>query len=102
MASADNPRLPLTSGTTPIVKYTEMRNQTESPSTTISMPTKPTSSSPFSGSKDSDRVKKQSSSTVNDYELRRMPTKQRRFVKKTLMANVGYRLAKRKDLHIQR
>jgi hypothetical protein len=95
MASNDNPRLPLTSGTTPIVRYTEMRSQTDSPSTAIPMTTNP-------GSTDSNRAKKQSSSTFNDYELRRMPTKQRRFVKKTLMANVGYRLAKRKELHIQR
>ena len=31
-----------------------------------------------------------------------MPTRQRRVVKKTLMANVGYRLGKRKELHIRR
>ena len=48
------------------------------------------------------RLKSQHSLTINEYELRRMPTQQRRVVKKTLMANVGYRLAKRKQLHIQR
>jgi hypothetical protein len=47
-------------------------------------------------------LKKQSSLPANEYELRRLPTQQRRVVKKTLMANVGYRLAKRKELHIQR
>ncbi len=106
MASGDNPRLPLTSGATPIVKYTEMRSQTETPSTTISMTTMSTSPPPLLSSRpssiDSNRLKKQNSLTVNDYELRRMPTKQRRFVKKTLMGNVGYRLAKRKQLHIER
>jgi hypothetical protein len=47
------------------------------------------------------RTKKQNS-LPNEYELRRMPTRQRRVVKKSLMANVGYRLAKRKALHIRR
>ena len=37
MASADNPRLPLTSGTTPVVKYTEMRNQNQTSSTSITI-----------------------------------------------------------------
>jgi hypothetical protein len=102
MASDDNPRLPLTSGTSPIVKYTEMRSQTDSPSTTISMTSMPPVSPPFTSSNESNRMKKQNSVPVNNYELRRLPTQQRRVVKKTLMANVGYRLAKRKELHIQR
>ena len=102
MASGDNPRLPLTSGTSPIVKYTEMRSQTEPSSTTIPMTTLPPVSPPFSTSHESNRINKQNSLTVNNYELRRLPTQQRRVVKKTLMANVGYRLAKRKELHIQR
>jgi hypothetical protein len=102
MASADNPRLPLTSGTSPIVKYTEMRNQMEPSSTTIPMTTITTQSQPYSSSTEPNRIKNQSSLPFNDYELRRLPTKQRRVVKKTLMANVGYRLAKRKELHIQR
>jgi hypothetical protein len=102
MASGDNPRLPLTSGTSPIVKYTEMRNQTESPSTTIPMTAIPPVSPPFSSSNESNRMKKQSSLPVSNYELRRLPTRQRRVVKKTLMTNVGYRLARRKELHIQR
>ena len=105
MASGDNPRLPLTSGASPIVKYTEMRSQTETPSTAITMTTMSTASPPsssFPGSIDSDRLKKQHSSKMNDYELRRMPTQQRRFAKKALMGNVGYRLAKRKKLHIER
>lgn len=99
MASNDNPRLPLTSGTSPVVKYTEMRNQTDSPSTTITISNTPPVSPPFV---DSNRLTKDNSLSVNNYELRRLPTRQRRVVKKTLMANVGYRLAKRKELHIQR
>jgi hypothetical protein len=102
MTSADNPRLPLTSGASPIVKYTEMRSQNDSPSTSITITTLPTVSPPFSSTNEPNRMKKQSSLPVNDYELRRLPTQQRRVVKKTLMANVGYRLAKRKQLHIQR
>lgn len=102
MASNDNPRLPLTSGTSPIVKYTEMRNQNESPSTSITMTSIPSSSQPFNNSDASNRMNKQQSLPMNNYELRRLPTRQRRVVKKTLMANVGYRLAKRKELHIQR
>ncbi len=103
MASSDNPRLPLTSGTTPIVKYTEMRSQSDLPSTTITMTNiPPVSSPPFTSSNQSNRIKKRHSISVNNYELRRLPTQQRRVVKKTLMTNVGYRLAKRKELHIQR
>jgi hypothetical protein len=94
MAAADNPRLPLTSATSSIVKYTEMRNPTAPPSTMISMTGIPPAAS--------NPLQKQGSVAINDYELRRMPTQQRRFVKKTLMANVGYRLAKRKQLHIER
>ena len=94
MAAADNPRLPLTSATSSIVKYTEMRNPTAPPSTMISMTGIPATVS--------NRLQKQASVAINEYELRRMPTQQRRFVKKTLMANVGYRLAKRKQLHIER
>lgn len=94
MASAnDNPRLPLTSRTAPVVKYMEMRDETDTSSSRISIT--PTPSSPK-------RVVNQSSITINEYELRRMPTGKRRVVKKTLMANVGYRLGKRKQLHIQR
>lgn len=103
MASGDNPRLPLTSGASPIVKYTEMRSQGESsPSTSIVMPTIPPASPTLLNSDGQNRFKKQNSVPVNDYELRRLPTQQRRVVKKTLMANVGYRLAKRKELYIQR
>lgn len=91
MALADNPRLPLTSGNTPVVKYTEMRSQTDPTSTTLNITSMP-----------SNRVKTQQSLSINEYELRRMPTRQRRVVKKTLMANVGYRLGKRKNLHIRR
>jgi len=93
MASpSDNPRIPLTSAATPIIKYTEMRtsNQPASSSTSTSSPNR------------TFRLKSQQSLTINEYELRRMPTQQRRVVKKTLMANVGYRLAKRKQLHIHR
>lgn len=102
MASGDNPRLPLTSGSSPVVKYTEMRNPTDSPSTTITMASIPPVSPPFTSSNELNRMKKQNSLSANNYELRRLPTQQRRVVKKTLMANVGYRLAKRKELHIQR
>lgn len=107
MSSNDNPRLPLTSAATSITKYTEMRNQTDTPSTTISIPPSPpapTVSAPSLNwnSSDSTRLTKQGSVNVNEYELRRMPTGQRRFVKKTLMGNVGYRLGKRKQLHIER
>lgn len=102
MASGDNPRLPLTSGASPIVKYTEMRSQGESPSTSITMATIPPVSPTLLNSNEQNRFKKQGSVPVNDYELRRLPTQQRRVVKKELMANVGYRLAKRKELHIQR
>jgi hypothetical protein len=94
MASPDNPRLPLTSGTSHVVKYMEMRNETQSLSTSIAI-TATTSSSP-------NPAKSKHSLPMNEYELRRMPTRQRRVVKKTLMANVGYRLGKRKTLHIQR
>ncbi|CAF1124149.1 unnamed protein product [Adineta ricciae] len=97
MAAADNPRLPLTSATAPIVRYTEMRDQTDSPSTTITITTRRDSPST-----EIQRRNKQGNSTMNSYELRRMPTQQRRFVKKTLMGNVGYRLARRKELHIER
>jgi len=103
MASNDNPRLPLTSGTSPIIKYTEMRNQNDSPSTSITMTTIPSSSQSSTNNADeSDRMNKQQSLSINNYELRRLPTRQRRVVKKNLMSNVGYRLAKRKELHIQR
>ncbi|CAF0895016.1 unnamed protein product [Rotaria sp. Silwood1] len=95
MASADNPRLPLTSRTTPVVKYMEMRNQTQSPSTSITI----TPTTPLSSRR---RSENQSSLTKNDYELRRISARKRHVVKKTLMANVGYRLGKRKDLHIRR
>jgi hypothetical protein len=94
MALRDNPRLPLTSGNTPVVNYTEMRNQTQTASTNINMTTIPSSPSPSQ--------KKKFSIAINNNELRRMPTQQRRVAKKSLMANVGYRLAKRKALHIQR
>jgi hypothetical protein len=94
MASADNPRLPLTTGATTVVKYMEMRNKNQTSSSSITItPTPPSSAS--------NRLKSQNS-LPNEYELRRMPTGQRRVVKKTLMANVGYRLGKRKDLHIRR
>lgn len=98
MASpVDNPRIPLTSAATPIVKYTEMRASNQQTSTTnISIPTTPTSVNRNS------RLKTQRSLPINEYELRRMPIQQRRVVKKTLMANVGYRLGKRKELHIHR
>lgn len=103
MSSGDNPRLPLTSATSSIIKYTEMSNQTASPSTMITMSNISSSSSPAHiNSNHSDQFNKQSSLAISEYELRRMPTQQRRFVKKTLMANVGYRLAKRKQLHIER
>lgn len=105
MSSNDNPRLPLTSATTSITKYTEMRNQTDSPATAISMPPSPPpppASSTDWNSSEPTRLKKQGSVTMNEYELRRMPTRQRRVVKKTLMGNVGYRLGKRKQLHIER
>ncbi|CAF0879252.1 unnamed protein product [Rotaria sp. Silwood1] len=102
MASGDNPRLPLTSGASPIVKYTEMRSHTDIPSTTITMTTMPTSPSPFSTSTDPNQPKKDNGLTVDTYELRRISTQERRVMKKALMANVGYRLAKRKELHIQR
>jgi hypothetical protein len=94
MASVDNPRLPLKSGTTPVVKYMEMRTQNETPSTSISITSNPSSPAP-------NRIKSQNS-LPNEYELRRLPTRQRRVVKKTLLAHVGYRLGKRKDLHIRR
>ncbi|CAF2393445.1 unnamed protein product [Rotaria sp. Silwood2] len=102
MASDDNPRLPLTSGASTIVKYTEMRSQTETPSTTITMTTMPTSPPPFSTSTDPNQPKKDNTLPLNTYELRRISTQERRVMKKALMANVGYRLAKRKELHIQR
>jgi hypothetical protein len=95
MALSDNPRLPLTSGNTPVIKYTEMRSNNQTPSTSINMQTMSSSSAP-------NRLKTHSSLPVNEYDLRRMPTRQRRVVKKTLMANVGYRLGKRKVLHIRR
>jgi len=95
MALADNPRLPLTSGNTPVVKYTEMRSENPTSSTSITMQAMPSSPA-------SNRLKNQGSLPINEYELRRMPTRQRRVVKKTLMANVGYRLGKRKVLHIRR
>ena len=95
MALADNPRLPLTSGNTPIVKYTEVRGENQVQSTSITMTVMPSTSS-------SNRVKAQNSLTMSEHELRRMPTRQRRVMKKTLMENVGYRLGKRKDLHIRR
>ncbi len=90
MALADNPRLPLTTGSTPVVKYTEMRSDTPNPSTNITIDSNP------------NRLKSHNSLPINEYELRRMPTRQRRVVKKTLMAHVGYRLGKRKVLHIRR
>jgi hypothetical protein len=92
MALVDNPRLPLTSGNTPVVKYTEMRDLDQSQSTSITITSTPTLN----------RLKNQNSLPINEYELRRMPTRQRRVVKKTLMTNVGYRLGKRKGLHIRR
>ncbi|CAF1356682.1 unnamed protein product [Rotaria magnacalcarata] len=95
MASTDNPRLPLTSRTTPVVKYMETRDEKIAPSSCISMTPMPTSSNPK-------RLPNQSSITISEYELRRMPARKRHVVKKTLMANVGYRLGKRKNLHIQR
>ena len=87
MASNDDPRLPLTSGTTSILKYTEMRIDRQP--VAIEMNSTP-------------RLRNQQSLKMNENELRRMPTRQRRAAKKTLMANVGYRLAKRKQLHIHR
>lgn len=95
MALADNPRLPLTSGNTPVIKYTEVRGGNQAQATGITITPMPSTSG-------SNRVKGQNSLTINEYELRRMPTRQRRVVKKTLMANVGYRLGKRKNLHIRR
>lgn len=102
MASRDNPRQPLTSGTTPVVKYTEMSNSAASPSTMITMTNIRSSITGLSNSNDISKFKKQDSVAISESELRRMPTHQRRVVKKTLMANVGYRLGKRKQLHIQR
>lgn len=93
MALVDNPRLPLTSGNTPVVKYTEIHNQNQPSSTSITITQMPSTSN---------RLKSQNSLSINEYELRRMPTRQRRVVKKSLMANVGYRLGKRKNLHIRR
>ena len=96
MSSIDNPRLPLTSGQRSIVKYTEteMSNRNRSSDTTITF-------DPMDLSRNQTR-RKTLSVQYNDGELRRMPTRQRRVVKKTLMANVGYRLGKRKVLHIRR
>jgi hypothetical protein len=102
MASGDNPRLPLTSAATSIVKYTEMRNQLARHSTAITLRDMSVSPTTVPDEIVSTRLNKQGSVVVNEYELRRMPTQQRRFVKKNLMANVGYRLAKRKELHIER
>ncbi|CAF0944417.1 unnamed protein product [Rotaria sordida] len=95
MASADNPRLPLTSRTTPVVKYMEMRNQPQSPSTSITITSMASSSS-------RKQLENQNSLGKNEYELRRISSRKRQIVKKTLMANVGYRLGKRKVLHIRR
>jgi hypothetical protein len=95
MALADNPRLPLTSGNTPVIKYTEIHNETQPGSRSIAITAIPSIPA-------SNRSKSQSGLPVNEYELRRMPTRQRRVVKKNLMANVGYRLGKRKVLHIRR
>lgn len=93
MALADNPRLPLTSGNTPVMRYMETRSEhPQQSSTSITMTTM----------SNSNRGKDRNNLPVNEYELRRLPTRQRRVVKKTLMAHVGYRLAKRKDLHIRR
>ena len=95
MALVDNPRLPLTSGHTPVVKYTEMRDQNQTSTTSITMTSVPSSPNP-------NRPKNANNVFFHEHELRRMPTRQRRVVKKTLMANVGYRLGKRKVLHIRR
>ncbi|UJR10627.1 hypothetical protein I4U23_014824 [Adineta vaga] len=89
MASPDNPRLPLKSGTSPVVRYMEMRDQT-TPVSSTSITMIPARSKP------------QNNLPINEYELRRMPTRQRRVAKKTLMSHVGYRLGKRKNLHIKR
>ncbi|CAF2781638.1 unnamed protein product [Rotaria sp. Silwood2] len=95
MASADNPRLPLTSRTTPVVKYMEMRSETPSSSTSITI-------TPMASSSNRKQLENQNSLAKNEYELRRISARKRHVVKKTLMANVGYRLGKRKDLHIRR
>ncbi|CAF1144351.1 unnamed protein product [Didymodactylos carnosus] len=107
--AADNPRIPLINlnATGGNLKYTELRHQSPSvaktdahkpsatpPATTINIPTKIIVHN--------EKVISTPSTSVNDYDLRRLPTQQRRFVKKAMMANVGYRLAKRKDLHIKR
>jgi hypothetical protein len=102
MASGDNPRLPLTAASSAITKYTEMRNQTSSPSTMITISDMPTGGSTSASHPQPYRLHKQASLPINEYELRRLPTQQRRIAKKTLMSNVGYRLAKRKQLHIER
>lgn len=95
MASADNPRLPLKSRTTPVVKYTEIHSPTQTSSASITITSVPSTPKPK-------RSDDPNSLTISEYELRRMPARKRHVVKKTLMANVGYRLAKRKDLHIRR
>jgi hypothetical protein len=69
-----------------------MRRQTQPASTNINMSTISSTAS----------YRTEKSLSINEYELRRLPTQQRRVAKKTLMANVGYRLAKRKQLHIHR
>ncbi|CAF3351759.1 unnamed protein product [Rotaria socialis] len=101
MTSGDNPRLPLTSGTSSIVKYTEMRNPTETPSTTITMASIPSPPS-FSSAASSNQPKANSNFGADTYELSRVTIQQRHAMKKALMSNVGCRLAKRKELHIQR
>lgn len=105
MASGDNPRLPLTAGASPVVKYSEMLAQADTPSTTttITMSTGADSPANFArASEPSHAAKKNDGNMVNSYELRRMPTQQRRYAKKALMSNVGYRLARRKELYIER
>ncbi|CAF0777200.1 unnamed protein product [Didymodactylos carnosus] len=112
--AADNPRIPLinlnVTGTN--VKYTELRNEvpsltktdahqsSSSQMTTISIPTNTVVHNENITLPISPTSPTQTS--VNDYELHRLPIQQRRFIKKSMMSNVGYRLAKRKDLHIRR
>lgn len=101
MASGDNPRLPLTSGASSIFKYTEMRSPSETPSTTITMA--PISSPEASSNVTSPKTRKRFGNiAVEAYELHANSVQYRRVIKKELMGNVGYRLAKRKELHIRR
>ena len=77
-----------------------MLKQSEVHSTAIQISNLPLS--PFTNAASRKPVNQRNNSLTSGNELHRKSIQERHSIERTLMANVGYLLAKRKQLHIQR